>query len=262
MGELGRKLTVGSLFAGIGGFDLGLERAGMEVKWQVEIDPFCGEVLSKLWPLSERFEDVRTVGSELEPVDVIAGGFPCQDISFAGSGDGLDGERSGLWRQMRRLVGLLRPRYVIVENVAALTARGLGVVLGDLAGLGFDAEWSDLFACEMGCTHPRRRLFVVAYTDSEHGRARLRDSIARAFRPLQTVDGFASARARHKARLANPSKLYRGADGIPDGPQRNRAIGNAVCPDCAEWIGRRILDAEAAIRCESSGVRPSISEAT
>jgi DNA (cytosine-5)-methyltransferase 1 len=237
-------MTFGSLFAGIGGFDLGLERAGMTCKWQVEIDPFCRAVLAKHWPDVRRYEDVRTVGAELERVDVIAGGFPCQDISFAGGGEGIDGARSGLWREYRRLVGELRPRVVIVENVAALTIRGLGRVLGELAGLGFDAVWSDLHACALGLPHPRRRLFVVAYANGEHGRPRLRDSITRAFRPLQEIDGFAGARAGYVARLANPSELYGGADGVPYRLERNRGIGNAVCPDCAEWIGRRILEAE------------------
>jgi DNA (cytosine-5)-methyltransferase 1 len=240
-------MTVGSLFAGIGGFDLGLERAGMTVKWQVEIDPFCRRVLEKHWPDVRRYEDVRTVrGDDLSAVDVLCGGFPCQDISYAGAGAGLDGARSGLWFQMRRLIGELRPRFVLVENVAALAERGLDRVLGDLSDLRFDAEWSDLFACAVGCTHARRRLFVVAYADSVDGRPRLRDSIARAFRPLQTIDGFEGARAGHVARLANPSALYGGADGVSNRMERNRGIGNAVCPDCAEWIGRRLMDVEAA----------------
>src|SRR5690348_11422468 len=113
-------MTVGSLFAGIGGFDLAAERVGWEIKWQVEIDDYCTKVLEKHWPHVRRYRDIRTVGSELERVDLVCGGFPCQDISFAGDGAGLDGERSGLWRDFRRLVGELRPRYVVVENVAAL----------------------------------------------------------------------------------------------------------------------------------------------
>lgn len=245
MGKLGLKLTVGSLFAGIGGFDLGFERAGLEIRWQVEIDPFCRAVLAKHWPDVRRYEDVRTVGSELEYVDVIVGGFPCQDISFAGGGAGLDGERSGLWVEYRRLVGELRPRYVVVENVAALTARGLGQVLSDLADRGFDAEWAGLPACAFGTPHARQRLFVMAYAHSQHGRPRLRDSVAQAFRPLQTVDGFESARADYRERLANPSALYRDADGIPNRLERNRAIGNSVHPAVAEWIARRLLEAEA-----------------
>ena len=127
-------LTFGSLFAGIGGMDLGLERAGMQCKWQVEINPYAQKVLAKHWPHVDRFEDVRAVGArELAPVDLIAGGFPCQDISHAGLRAGIDGERSGLWSEFARLVRELRPRYVLVENVAALLVRGVERVLGDLA---------------------------------------------------------------------------------------------------------------------------------
>jgi len=242
-------LTVGSLFAGIGGFDLAAERCGMQVRWQVEIDPFCQRVLAKHWPNVRRYADVREcVAANLEPVDLICGGFPCQDISFAGGGDGLDGERSGMWHQFSRIVGELRPRFVVVENVAALTARGLGRVLGDLAGFGFDAEWSCLSACAVGAPHVRRRLFVVAYANSEHGRPWFRDSVARAFRPLQAFDGFADSRAGWATRLANPSALYRGAHGLSEGPERNRAIGNAVVPQVAEWIFQRIQAADEALR--------------
>lgn len=240
-------MTIGSLFSGIGGFDLGFERAGYDVRWQIEIDDYANRVLAKHWPNVRRYRDVRECGAaNLEPVDVVIGGFPCQDISFAGFGAGLDGERSGLWAEYRRIVGELRPRYVVVENVAALLDRGIGRVLGDLATLGFNAEWSTLSACGVGLPHMRQRLFIVAYANGEHGRPRLRDSIARAFRPLQAFDGFARARTCYATRLANPSELYRNADGVPFGMERNRGIGNAVAPDVAEWIARRLLEADQA----------------
>ncbi len=239
------SLTVGSLFSGIGGMDLGFERAGYRVRWQVEIDAYARAVLERHWPAAIRHTDVCDCGAaNLEPVDVVVGGFPCQDVSYAGFGAGLDGARSGLWGQMLRLIRVLRPRYVVVENVAALLERGLGRVLSDLAGLGFDAEWSRVSACAVGLPHMRQRLFIVAYAHGEHGRAGLRDSVARAFRPLQTVHGFKSARTGEKARLADPSSLYGGADAVPHRLERNHGIGNAVVPDVAEWIARRILDAE------------------
>jgi DNA (cytosine-5)-methyltransferase 1 len=247
-----KKLTVGSLFAGIGGMDLGLERAGFDVRWQVEIDDYARQVLARHWPDAKQYTDVRLVGAHnLEPVDVLCGGFPCQDISYAGEGAGLDGARSGLWFEMDRIIGELRPlglRYVLVENVAALLQRGLGRVLGDLAGRGFDAEWSCVSACSMGLPHMRQRLFIVAHANGEFGRAGLRDSVAQAFRPLQGVDRFADSRAGYKARLADPSELYGGANGVPFGSQRVRGVGNAVAPDVAEWIGRRIVEAEQASR--------------
>ena len=132
---------------------------------------------------------------------------------------------------------------MLVENVAALLVRGMGDVLGTLADLGFDAEWSTFTACSVGATHMRRRLFIVAHANRLNGRKGFRDSHARAFRPLQEVDSFASSRARAKARLANPSELYGGAYELATGLDRNRGIGNAVHPDVAEWIGRRIVGA-------------------
>lgn len=239
-------MTIGSMFTGIGGLDIGLEAAGHSVRWQVERDEYCRRVLSGRWPHVAQFDDVRTVGAHnLERVDCIAGGFPCQDISYAGPGHGLAGDRSGLWFEFARIIGELRPDFVLVENVTALLTRGMGDVLGTLAGLRFDAEWSDLSACAVGLPHMRRRVFIVAYAHGQHGRPRFRRAVARAFRPLQEVHGFEDSRARSRARLANPSELYRGADGIPAGGQRNRAIGNAVAPPVAQWIGERLAEVEA-----------------
>ena len=236
-------MTFGSLFSGIGGMDLGLERAGMECKWQVEIDPYCTKVLEKHWPGVKRYGDIRTV-TELEPVDLIAGGFPCQDISYAGFGAGITGERSGLWYQFGRVIGLVRPRFVLVENVPALLDRGMGEVLGTLSSLGFDAEWSLVSACSMGAPHMRRRVFVVAHANGINGRPRVWNSNAQPNWSLQTVHSFASARASARARLANPSELYGGAYELSFGMDRNRGVGNSVYPDCAEWIGKRILEAQ------------------
>src|SRR5690606_21100576 len=148
-----RPMTFGSLFAGIGRFDLGFERAGMECRWQVEIDEFCRKVLAKHWPHVRRWDDVRTFPPEPIDewrVDVICGGFPCQDISYAGRGAGLKGKRSGLWFEYARIISELGPRFVAVENVAALTTRGLDSVLGTFADLGFDAEWGVVPASAFG----------------------------------------------------------------------------------------------------------------
>src|SRR6476660_8578618 len=114
-------MTYGSLFSGIGGMDLGLDRAGLTCKWQVEIDPFCRKILAKHWLHVKRYGDIRTVdGRDLEPVDLLAGGFPCQDLSQAGKRAGIEGTRSGLWFEFARIIGELRPRYVLVENVPGL----------------------------------------------------------------------------------------------------------------------------------------------
>jgi DNA (cytosine-5)-methyltransferase 1 len=202
-------LTVGSLFSGIGGFDLGLERTGhMRTVWFCEQDEFCQRVLAKHWPGVPCHPDVRALVADADGagcsapsaqrcdshrlrsagavgsrgsdgalpvpvpyVDVLCGGFPCQDLSYAGKGAGLDGERSGLWGEYARLIRELRPRYVVVENVSALLARGLGRVLGDLAACGYDAEWDCIPASAVGAPHRRDRVWLVAYPGGDDGRS-------------------------------------------------------------------------------------------
>ncbi len=244
-------LRVLDLFSGIGAFSLGLERAGMKTAAFCEIDPFCRRVLARHWPETKVYEDVRaltadTLRQDGIAADIICGGFPCQDISRAGGGAGLDGERSGLWREFARLIGEVRPQFAIVENVAAMLDRegAMGAVLGDLAELGYDAEWSSVSACAVGATHVRQRVFIVAYPDSIYGRARLRHPSARADGPLQEVNDLARARISFRARVEDPSALYGGADGVPDRMDRNRAIGNSIVPDIPELIGRAIVSME------------------
>jgi DNA (cytosine-5)-methyltransferase 1 len=162
------ELTFGSLFAGIGGIDLGFERCGMRCKWQVEINDYATKVLEKHWPEVHRERDIRQCGANnLERVDIIAGGFPCQDISYAGLGAGLDGERSGLFFEAVRLVRELRPRAVVLENVSALLTRGLDRVLGTLAEIGYDAQWHCIPAAYVGAPHIRDRVFILAYASGE-----------------------------------------------------------------------------------------------
>lgn len=244
------KLRVLDLFSGIGGFSIGLERTGgFETVAFCEIEPYPRAVLARHWPGVPCYEDVRTLTADTLrrdgiAVDVICGGFPCQDISRAGLGAGITGERSGLWGEFARLIGDIRPAYAILENVAALLDDGMGTVLGDLADLGYDAEWSTLSACALGASHMRQRVFAVAYPNSEHGRPRVRHSTSRTNGSIQEIYDLESARARQRARLANPSELYRGADGLPFGMERNRAIGNSIYSAIPTLIGRAILKAE------------------
>jgi DNA (cytosine-5)-methyltransferase 1 len=162
-GDDDMPLTVGSLFSGIGGIDLGLERAGMVTRWFVEIDPHCRNVLARHWPGLPIYGDITAVDwSGVEPVDVLAGGFPCQPVSVAGRALAQADER-WLWPAFRDAIGALRPRYVLVENVPGLLQRGLGIVLGDLAELGYDAEWECIPAAAVGAPHLRNRLWLIAY---------------------------------------------------------------------------------------------------
>lgn len=202
-------MRVLDLFSGIGGFSLGLERAGMTTVAFCEIDPYCRAVLRKHWPDVPCYDDIRTLtagrlAADGIAVDVICGGFPCQDISCAGAGAGIGGERSGLWREYSRLIGELRPRFVIVENVAALLGRGMGVVLGDLAALGFDAEWHCIPASAVGAPHRRDRVWIVAYPNvAERGAVSgSRGRVARAKRLPQGQESPGRSEPGHPA-LAN-----------------------------------------------------------
>ncbi len=252
-------ISVGSLFAGIGGIEKGLEDAKHEryefkTAWQVECDPYAQAVLKKHWPDCGRWDDVRTfppAPTEDWRVDVVCGGFPCTDISNAGKRAGIDGEQSGLWREYIRIVRTLRPSYVVVENVAALLDRGVGRVLGDLAASGYDAEWEVLSACAFGAPHSRERLFIIAHASSDgrncwfhrdrkheadsqgqedtgtQGQRRLWTELSAIFR-AGNWDGM---RARRLGR----------SNGISDRVDRLRTLGNAVVPEVATRIGGRIL---------------------
>lgn len=157
-------MKIGSLFAGIGGLELGLELAGVgEVVWQVEINAFARGVLAMHWPKAKRFEDVTKVGArELAGVDVICGGFPCQDISVAGRREGITGARSGLWKEFHRIIQETRPRFVVIENVARLVTEGLDVVVADLDAAGYRVEARIISAADVGAPHRRERLFIIA----------------------------------------------------------------------------------------------------
>lgn len=225
-------MTFGSLFAGVGGFDLGFERAGMTCQWQVELDPFCRAVLAKHWPHVNRYEDVRDVGAHnLERVDVICGGFPCQDVSDAGPRVGIMGARSGLWREMERVIRELRPRYVVVENVASLLFRGIDIVIGDLAALGYDTEWDVLSACAFGAPHTRERVFIVAYAKGE-----------RQLQCWRVESGSRCQATRDISYWSREPMPSRVADGISGRMDRLRGLGNAVVPQITQWIGERLME--------------------
>lgn len=224
-------------FAGIGGISLGLERAGHICVGHVEKNVFCRGVLRKHWPSVFCANDIAEV--ELLPKsDLWAAGFPCQDISSAGEGVGIHGKRSGLFFEFMRLVRIYRPKIILLENVAALLVRGLGEVLLSLSSCGYDAEWGTLFAASFGAPHLRERVFVVAYPAGQRqqgpwvfGENAGGNTKSREWETTDAIDAI---------RRGDVPALCGSPHGISDRMDRNGALGNAVVPDCAEWIGRKL----------------------
>jgi site-specific DNA-cytosine methylase len=173
-------ITLGSVFSGIGGLELGLERAGFQVKWQVEYEDYCNKILAKHWPGVKRYGDIYNVrGSELEKVDCICGGFPCQPFSTAGKRKGTADSR-WLWPEFYRIICEVRPRWVIVENVPGLlsidSGRVFAGILRDIAATGYDAEWRIVSAKDVGARHLRKRLFVIGYVRDTEGAGKLTEN--------------------------------------------------------------------------------------
>lgn len=274
-------MRVLSLFSGIGAFDLGLERAGHRVVRQVERDADCQRILRKHWPDARLDSDVTETTFTEGEADVICAGFPCQDISQAGPGAGLAGTRSGLFWEVVRALRVVRPQYLLLENVALLLRRGLGTVLGTLAESGYDAEWDCIPAAHVGAPHLRDRLWAIAYPQHSdalrprpypapvhlHGGAQLFDQQERLSGPMGAPLSAALARvgpAGGRAWDAEP-QLSRVADGSPADVAAVKQAGNALVPRIAEALGLAILptsaDHEVASEVCASGVgsgRPPI----
>lgn len=269
--------TFGSLFAGIGGIDLGFERAGLNCKWQVEIDKYANRVLEKHWPNVNRWDDVCTFPPDDNRdwnVDIIAGGFPCQDISFAGKGEGLEGQRSGLFYEIIRLARQLKPKAIVLENVAALLNRGLGSVLGELAEIGYDAEWHCIPAAAVGAPHIRDRVFILAYAGgnglNKNALGVIKScSTPRVAAELQDQRSRENTDSVSKQRQGLPEEslpwqqdlqrklgrvcqdigrqwsvepnVGRVAHGVPRKLDRIKGLGNAVVPQVAEVVARILI---------------------
>lgn len=254
------NLSVLSLFAGIGGLELGLERAGMTTVGQVDIDPHCREILSLHWSEVPRHDDVLTVpewwASESRPsVDVVCAGFPCQPFSHAGRMLGVSDER-WMWPATATVIRAVRPSYVVLENVSALVrdTGAFGTVLGDLYDLGFDAEWATLRASDFGAPHNRERVYVLAYPQGVDGITRDRMGASRVGGSPITTRGLSGLAAHQRRRAASEwlerePRVGRLANGIPRQVDRLRLLGNAVVPAAAEPIGRLIHE-DAAWRAE------------
>lgn len=232
------------LFSGIGSFSLGLERSGgFKTVAFCEINPFAVATLHRHWQQVPVYGDVQeltkdTLDADGIGVDAICAGWPCQDLSRAGKGAGLDGARSGLWREVARLVGELRPSIVVLENVSALIDGGLGRVLGDLASIRYDAEWSCIPASHLGAPHDRDRIWIVAYPERGERRQepyfRSIGRVGREFQSFPWHEGWQAALAR-----------FRGMDdGAARRVDRTDAIRNGLIPQIPELIGRAIVASE------------------
>ena len=244
-------LTVGSLFSGIGGLDLGLERAGMKVIWQSEIDPYACKVLKKHWPEVPNHGDIKQIDwATVEPVDVICGGYPCQPFSHAGKRQGTEDPRH-LWPWVRTAISELRPRYAILENVRGhLTMGGLQVV-GELAEIGYDAEWRVVSAAGLGAPHRRERIIIVAYpNDSRSGTSERRintegsEKIKKRENISQSWSGRCSTnmaypnskRLEGRSRIQESEKEHGGFDVLGSSEGRSSLVG--VSNDVSKWNGQ------------------------
>jgi DNA (cytosine-5)-methyltransferase 1 len=263
-------LTLGSLFSGIGGLDLGLERAGMRVIWQSEIDPYACKVLNKHWPNVPNLGNIKEIDfGTVERPDVICGGYPCQPFSLAGQRGGASDPRH-LWPECLRALRVLRPRYAVLENVRGHLSLGFSQVLGDLAAIGFNAEWQVIPAASVGAPHRRDRLFIVAYPNGERlqgARPELkttriagggkkvggvladpnRKGLERSVRlekSRKECFGFdtPSQESRQSEWWQSEPNVGRVANGIPSRVDRLKGLGNAVVPQVAELIGRMIVE--------------------
>ena len=260
-----RKLKVLDLFSGIGGFSLGLERTGgFETVAFCEIDEHATKVLNKHWPDIPKMKDVSEIayieryGALADKqgdhylttdIDIICGGFPCQDISVAGKGEGLDGKRSGLWSEYKRLIQEIKPQYAIIENVANLRSKGLAAVLKDLRSIGYDAEWHIISARSVGAVHLRERIWIIAHPSNT-------DDL-RLWRPFTSEEEkqnwWTKTTSCFSSLFGQISEIEPtvcgGDDGFPikldrGRRQRIKQLGNSIVPQSAQIIGQSILDYE------------------
>ena len=234
-----------ALFAGAGGGILGGKLLGWKTVCAVELDDYCRRVLAQrqldghldpfpMWDDIQTFDGTPWAGR----VDIITGGFPCQDISAAGKGAGLAGERSGLWREMARIIHDVGPRYVLVENSPVLTSRGLGVVLGDLAAMGFDARWGVLGAHHTGAPHKRDRIWIVSHSD----RNSLRQLPRRISRPDRTTESPKPSHNGGESSMAHPARNEQGRPEQRTERERTRPGSEPVAmghPEGLEWNERQ-----------------------
>lgn len=229
-----RELTHGSLFSGVEGFGLGAALAGIKTEWSCEFEKYQTKVIKKNFGDGHTvYGDIRTL--ENPPfVNIISGGFPCQDISAAGKGAGIKGSRSGLWGQMHRIIGEVRPDYVIIENSPLLRKRGFEYVLHGLSEIGYDAQWQCLQGSFIGLQQRRERIYIIAYPKGKFGEWECPKSVFREpYLPWELGGVYPGWGERWD--LPEPRTLG-SANELPDLVDRNKCVGNAVQPLMAQYL--------------------------
>jgi DNA (cytosine-5)-methyltransferase 1 len=255
------ELRLIDTFSGIGGFSYAAEKlvGGFKTVAFVECEPYCQKVLKKHWPDVPIYEDIKSYQPEPYSADVICGGFPCQSISNAGKREGItETSQSGLWYELYRVICLLQPRYIVLENVSAILSRGLGIVLGNLAQAGYDTEWACIKASDLGGSHKRDRWFAVSYvanTNSE-GLQRLRAKHELQESSEEREACWSPSRITLKQdwrRYLSKPLLSRGDDVIPNWIHRSKrikALGNSLLPAVAAIPLQRVLDLHNVTMCK------------
>lgn len=229
-----RELTHGSLFSGIEGFGLGAALAGIKTEWSCEFEKYQTKVIKKNFGNEHTvYGDIRTL--ENPPfVNIISGGFPCQDISVTGKGAGIKGSRSGLWGQMHRIIGEVRPDYVIIENSPLLRKRGFEYVLHGLSEIGYDAQWQCLQGNFLGLQQRRERIYIIAYSNSNFSeQQRNRQVFREPYLPWELPRVYPGWEERRD--LPEP-RTFRSTYELPDLVDRNKCVGNAVQPLMAQYL--------------------------
>lgn len=249
-------MTFGSICTGIGGLDLGLERAGMEARWMCEIDPFCRGVLAKRWPNVHCYEDMTMLEGmdELVAVDLLCGGFPCQPHSVEGEQKGSEDERN-LWPATFGIVRRLRPRWCVFENVYGIINTIFGQVCSDLEREGYTVRPLVFGARDIGARHGRRRVWFMAHSQSVgqwRGPAKAKRRNAAASSRDEQLAGLLQPCPWPSVSSARTYGTRYGFRGRPHGMRRVKALGNAVVPHCAELIGRAIMAADQQFYCRES----------
>ncbi len=239
------ELSCLDLFSGIGGFALGFESVGINTKQFVEVDPTCRKVLQKHWPTVPIHDDVSTYCGEEGAYDIICGGFPCQDISVAGTLKGLSGSRSGLWSEYIRIIREVKPKYVVIENSSNLRNMGLHTILEDLWKSGYDAEWYILEAGQFGASHVRERIIIVAYPIGKRRKRLVKDEYLKEVgqRGLCSEEDLHPVYENVFERSSSwPQPLIRrGDDGTEGRSHRLKQVGNSVYVPLAKFIGSCIV---------------------